>query len=80
LKSAKIRDAIRTKFKVKAVEMESSGIAEATWQHEKGYFVVRGVCDFANDGKNKVWQPYAAAAAAYIQALIGSLPVLSRTE
>jgi len=80
LKSPGVRDAIKTKFKIKAVEMESSGIAEAAWQHEKGYFVVRGICDFANDGKNKIWQPYAAAAAAaYIQTLIGTLPVASKT-
>ena len=36
--------------------MESSGIAEATWQHGKGYFVVRGISDFANDGKNKIFK------------------------
>ncbi len=81
LKSARVRDDLKTKWKIKAVEMESSGIAEAVWQHGKGYLVVRGICDFANDGKNNVWQPYAAAAAAaYIRAFIETLPVTNGTQ
>jgi nucleoside phosphorylase len=64
LKTARIRTRLQKQFGVKAVEMEASGIAEATWQSGKGYFVIRGTCDFANDDKNKAWQPYAAAAAA----------------
>jgi nucleoside phosphorylase len=65
LKSASIRKKIVEKFKsIRAIEMEASGLAEATWQNGKGYLVIRGICDYANDDKNKVWQPYAAAAAA----------------
>lgn len=76
LKTATIRDKLKVQFKVKAVEMEASGIAEAAWQYGKGYFVIRGVCDFANDDKNKVWQPYAsAAAAAFTRELIETMPV-----
>ena len=76
LKSAKIRGTLKKIFRIKAVEMESSGIAEAAWQHGKGYFIVRGICDFANDDKNKVWQPYAAAAAAaFARELIETMPL-----
>ncbi|HWE02911.1 MAG TPA: 5'-methylthioadenosine/S-adenosylhomocysteine nucleosidase [Tepidisphaeraceae bacterium] len=64
LKSAGIRDKIRNLFHIKAIEMEASGLAESAWQSGKGYLVIRGICDYANDDKNKVWQPYAAAAAA----------------
>jgi nucleoside phosphorylase len=74
------RDALRDQFKVKAVEMEGSGIADATWEYEKaGYLVVRGVCDYY-DARNKgqktdLWKPYAAmAAAAYVRALLEAMP------
>jgi nucleoside phosphorylase len=58
LKSAKTRNELRDKFNVKAVEMEGSGIADATWEHGKGYMIVRGICDFANDGKSDRWHDY----------------------
>jgi nucleoside phosphorylase len=74
------RDALRDQFRVKAVEMEGSGIADAAWEHDKvGYLVVRGICDYC-DFKNKrkqtdLWKPYAAmAAAAYVRALLESMP------
>jgi nucleoside phosphorylase len=38
-------DQLPDKFKVKAIEMEASGIANATWNHEVGYLVVRGISD-----------------------------------
>jgi len=78
LKSARIRNALKKSYKIKAVEMESSGIAEAAWQHGRGYFIIRGICDFANDDKNKIWQPYAAAAAAaFARELIETMPLIS---
>jgi nucleoside phosphorylase len=74
------RDALRDKFKVKAVEMEGSGVADATWEYEKaGYLVVRGICDYC-DARNKgsqtdKWKYYAAmAAAAYLRALLEVIP------
>jgi nucleoside phosphorylase len=69
------RDKLREKFKVKAIEMEASGIADATWNHEVGYLVVRGICDYCDSHKNDEWQQYAAVvAAAYTRALIESMP------
>lgn len=74
LKNPLTRDALRDKFGVKAVEMEGSGIADATWYHEKGYLVVRGVCDYCDDNKNDDWQEYAAiVAAAYSRSLLESI-------
>lgn len=76
LKNASRRDALRDMFQVKAVEMEGSGIADATWEHECGYLVVRGICDYCDAHKGDDWQKYAAlAAAAYTYALIASRPV-----
>jgi nucleoside phosphorylase len=79
-KSAASRDTLSDDFKrLRAIEMEGSGIAEAAWQQGRGYMVVRGMADFANDGKNKKWQPYAAiVAAAFTREFIESMPVMSR--
>ena len=74
LKRPAKRDELRQKFGVKAVEMEGSGIADATWDHGKGYLVVRGTCDYCDSHKNDDWQEYAAAVAAgYTRALIESI-------
>ena len=76
LKSATIRNALRKRFDVKAVEMEGSGIADATSEYGRGYMVVRGICDYANDGKADAWHGYAAcAAAAFAQQLIEAMPL-----
>ena len=75
LKNPKLRDALRDQFGVKAVEMEGSGIADATWAHDVGYLVVRGICDYCDSRKNDAWQGYAAvAAAAYARGLMASMP------
>ncbi len=75
LKNPKLRDALRDQFGVKAVEMEGSGIADATWTHEVGYLVVRGICDYCDGHKNDAWQGYAAVvAAAYTRGLLASMP------
>lgn len=74
-KDPNARDKLRDKFKVKAIEMEASGIADATWNHEVGYLAVRGICDYCDSHKNDEWQQYAAVvAAAYTRALIESMP------
>ena len=74
LKNPARRDEIRNKFGVRAIEMEGSGIADATWDLEVGYLVVRGICDYADMKKNDRWQTYAAiVAAGYTRALIESM-------
>jgi nucleoside phosphorylase len=75
LKDPTTRERLRKQFGAKAVEMESSGIADATWNHGVGYLVVRGVCDYGDGTKKDLWQQYAAlAAAAYVRALLESMP------
>lgn len=78
------RDQLRDQYKVKAVEMEGYGVADATWEFEKaGYLVVRGICDYC-DVRTKhlqtdAWKRYAAmAAAAYVRALIEAMPGTQR--
>jgi nucleoside phosphorylase len=71
LKDPSKRDALRSQFGVKAVEMEGSGIQDASWTHGVGYLVVRGICDYCDRNKNDDWQKYAAmAAAGYLRALL----------
>ena len=70
-----LRDELGKQFGVKAIEMEGAGVADATWQHERGYLVIRGICDYCDSHKNDVWQEYAAAvAAAYARGLLASMP------
>jgi nucleoside phosphorylase len=74
LKNPKTRDEIRDKFKVKAVEMEGSGIADSAWNLEIGYIAIRGICDYCDSRKDDRWHEYAAiVAAAYARTLLESI-------
>jgi nucleoside phosphorylase/tetratricopeptide (TPR) repeat protein len=77
LRDAAFRDSIRKQYRVKAVEMESSGIADATWiAGLAGYLAIRGICDYCDNNKGDQWHGYAAlAAAAYVRALLESIPI-----
>lgn len=81
LKNPVKRDYLRDKFGVKAIEMEGSGIADASWNAGVGYLVVRGICDYCDSNKGNDWQMYAAiVAAGYVRALIESMPTnITRT-
>jgi nucleoside phosphorylase len=47
-KDSNMRDKLRDDFGIKAIEMEGSGITDTTWNHEAGYLVVRGICDYCD--------------------------------
>ncbi len=69
------RELIRKNCKALAIEMEGSGLADAAHRAGRGYYVVRGTCDYSNQRKNKTWQGYAAlVAAAYLRELLGEIP------
>jgi nucleoside phosphorylase len=71
LRDPQYRDQLRDRYGLRAVEMEGSGIADATWTHACGHLVVRGICDYADQHKGDTWHHYAAlAAAAYVRALL----------
>ena len=75
LKSPALRDLLRDEYGVKAVEMEGAGIADAAWIHDRGYLVVRGICDYCDKSKGNEWQNYASiAAAAYARSILEHLP------
>jgi nucleoside phosphorylase len=75
LKNPIKRDQLRDIFGAKAIEMEGSGIADATWHEAVVYLVVRGICDYCDSKKSDDWQNYAAiVAAAYTRALLEGMP------
>ncbi|KAL2802340.1 nucleoside phosphorylase domain-containing protein [Aspergillus granulosus] len=66
LKSARDRDKLRDDYNVIGLEMEAAGV-----MNEIPVGVIRGVCDYGDERKNKDWQPYAAAmGAAYAKAVL----------
>lgn len=74
-KNPKRRDSLNNDFGIIAIEMESSGIKDATRLAGNGYLAVRGICDYCDSQKNDTWQNYASAvSAAYARALIESIP------
>lgn len=79
LKNPIRRDELKSQYNVLGVEMEASGIADAAWDNDVGYLVVRGICDYCDMHKNDLWQQYAAlVAAAYTRAVIETLPCFEK--
>ncbi|KAK6525843.1 hypothetical protein TWF281_010887 [Arthrobotrys megalospora] len=72
IKDAKFRDKLNNDLggKVLCVEMEAAGLL-----HNFPCIVIRGICDYADSHKNKVWQEHAAAvAAAFAKELLEYIP------
>ena len=63
------RNELRDKYNVIGLEMEAAGT-----MNRIPVGVIRGVCDYGDEHKNKEWQPYAAAmAAAYAKAVMSEI-------
>ncbi|KAK6345908.1 hypothetical protein TWF730_010251 [Orbilia blumenaviensis] len=57
-------------YNILCFEMEAAGLLD-----QIPSLVIRGICDYADSHKNKIWQEYAAAtAAAYAKQLLCALP------
>ncbi|KAF4814340.1 Heterokaryon incompatibility protein 6, OR allele [Colletotrichum siamense] len=70
MKNAYIRDKLAEEMGVLCFEMEAAGL-----MNHFPCLVIRGICDYADTHKNKVWQGYAAmTAAAYAKALLSQIP------
>ncbi|KAK6331361.1 hypothetical protein TWF730_004443 [Orbilia blumenaviensis] len=59
MRDGKTRDQLQRRTRAMCFEMEAAGIVDA-WP----CLVVRGICDYSDSHKNKLWQGYAAGAAA----------------
>lgn len=72
MRDAMIRDKISSEYDVLCFEMEAGGL-----MNNFPCLVIRGICDYSDSHTNKIWQGYAAmAAAAYAKDLINRLPAL----
>ncbi len=78
VRDAAFRDDLARRYKIRAVEMEASGIAAGATLQGTHWFVVRGVVDYCDNAtKNDAWHRYSAlAAAAYLRALLAQCPSL----
>src|SRR3984957_12320754 len=66
MKNARKRNELRDKYNVIGLEMAAAGT-----MNRIPVGVIRGVCGYGDEHKNKEWQPYAAAmAAAYAKAVL----------
>ncbi|KAL4947253.1 hypothetical protein BDW69DRAFT_204566 [Aspergillus filifer] len=61
MKSGQHRDEIVSKEKVLGFEMEGAGVWDSV-----PCLIIKGVCDYADSHKSKVWQAYAAATGASV--------------
>lgn len=69
MKDASVRDRLSSEKDVLCFEMEAAGL-----MNHFPCLVIRGICDYSDTHNNKVWQGYAAmAAAAYAKGLLGKL-------
>ncbi|KAF7550276.1 hypothetical protein G7Z17_g5837 [Cylindrodendrum hubeiense] len=75
IKDAKIRDKLAQEYGILCFEMEAAGVMNTF-----PCLVIRGICDYADSYKHKVWQEYAAAAAAaYAKLLLGEVAASETT-
>lgn len=69
IRSAKHRDELRDAYGIICFEMEAAGIVD-----DFPCAVIRGICDYCDEHKSKLWQPYSAVtAAAYARDLLRSI-------
>ncbi|KAK6350166.1 hypothetical protein TWF696_006410 [Orbilia brochopaga] len=76
MKHGKTRDLLAQEKEVLCFEMEAAGLMD-----EMPTMIIRGICDYSDSHKNKLWQPYAAfAAAAFAKKLLSKLPPRANDE
>jgi nucleoside phosphorylase len=76
--AADARQLLALHSKLAAVEVEGGGIAAGAFvtARRAGFFMVRAICDFADQGKDDSWQKFAAhAAASFLAQLLAARPI-----
>lgn len=70
IRHSAMRETVRRELDVLCFEMEAAGLMDSF-----PCLVVRGICDYSDSHKNKLWQPYAAVtAAACAKELLSVMP------
>jgi nucleoside phosphorylase/tetratricopeptide (TPR) repeat protein len=71
MKDAPTRDSIARELDILCFEMEAAGLMD-----QLPSLAIRGICDYCDSHKQKLWQGYAAlAAAAYAKSLLSMVPI-----
>lgn len=65
MRNVRMRDRLGDRHNVLCFEMEAAGVVNSI-----PCLVIRGICDYCDSHKNKLWQEYAATAAAYAKLLL----------
>lgn len=74
VKNAQKRNQLRDRYDLIGIEMEAAGTMDRI-----PVGVIRGVCDYGDQHKNKAWQPYASSmAAAYARAVLEKIGPIAR--
>ncbi|KAH8731834.1 nucleoside phosphorylase domain-containing protein, partial [Phaeosphaeriaceae sp. PMI808] len=69
MRHGETREKLRKKYGILCFEMEAAGL-----MNDFPCLVIRGICDYSDTHKHKIWQRYAAAtAAAYAKELLGTV-------
>ncbi|GLA04085.1 hypothetical protein AnigIFM60653_004123 [Aspergillus niger] len=70
MRHAATRERLRRQYRILCFEMEAAGL-----MNDFPCLVIRGICDYSDTHKHKIWQRYAAAtAAAYAKDLLSVIP------
>jgi nucleoside phosphorylase len=78
LRSICSRDALAQEHDLIAFDMEGKGFANASFAHDLGWLVIRGVSDYGDSRTDGTWRGYASlSAAAYARALIAECAPLA---
>ncbi|KAL3461174.1 nucleoside phosphorylase domain-containing protein [Aspergillus heterothallicus] len=76
MRHGETREKLRKKYGILCFEMEAAGL-----MNDFPCLVIRGICDYSDTHKNKIWQRYAAATAAgYAKELLGTVKKAEVTE
>ncbi|KAF5014190.1 hypothetical protein F66182_14908, partial [Fusarium sp. NRRL 66182] len=74
MKSGEHRDELAKTAQIIGFEMEGAGVADSL-----SCLIIKGICDYADSHKNKMWQQYAAASAASCcKAFLEALPKIKQ--
>ena len=76
--AAEARQLLALHSNVTAVDMEGGGVATSAFATARrvGFFMVRAICDFADQAKDNPWQDFAAhAAASFVAQFLASRPI-----
>jgi nucleoside phosphorylase len=75
MRNAASRDEFAGRHHLHAIEMEGTGIGRGSHADGRDWFVVRGISDYGDRWTDSTWRRYAAAAAAaYVRALLAVCP------